>query len=313
MFAILGSGFGLYGYLPALVAGGERIALPERYRTRLQSRAELAQFGSAVPWLRDEAEALNSADGVALALRPRDQVDWLLDCLARNNIVKLLIEKPIAPTPQDAASLLVNLLRANKPFRIGYTFHHTKWAQQLLATFKTRPLGPLAITWTFFAHHYRNRLHTWKQFTNEGGGAIRYYGIQVIALLAELGYREVLSSRSAGVDVDDIERWAAHFVGPGLPPCKVLVDARAGENRFTVRCSNNAEPQEMHFDADDPFYETEREKTLGLDRRVAVLGEIFRSLAKDYSQGYSLYERVIQLWLDVEKKTCFLRVDPTVS
>lgn len=45
--AILGSGFGLYGYLPALVAHCvQRVVLPERYRQRLEERSELAQYAS---------------------------------------------------------------------------------------------------------------------------------------------------------------------------------------------------------------------------------------------------------------------------
>ena len=48
MFAIRGSGFGLYGYLPALVGCGRRVVLPERYRARFAERPELAPFANEV-------------------------------------------------------------------------------------------------------------------------------------------------------------------------------------------------------------------------------------------------------------------------
>ena len=56
MFAILGSGFGLYGYLPALVEGCEQpVVLPERYRARFDERSELARFAINVQWEDDES------------------------------------------------------------------------------------------------------------------------------------------------------------------------------------------------------------------------------------------------------------------
>jgi len=103
-FAIIGSGFGLYGYLPALVdACAQRIVLPERYRLRLDERPELASFADDVQWQAMEDGALDHATGVVLASRPTDQVQWISQCLARSGIERLLLEKPLANSPARAA------------------------------------------------------------------------------------------------------------------------------------------------------------------------------------------------------------------
>src|ERR1035437_8125371 len=125
MFAILGSGFGLYGYLPALVSECElEVVLPERYRKRLLDRRELSCFESAVRWAADEEAALRRADGVAIALPPRLQRGWVRRCLSMANLERFLLEKPLAESPDAARSVFDALLRARRAFRLGYTFRY---------------------------------------------------------------------------------------------------------------------------------------------------------------------------------------------
>ena len=47
-FTILGSGFGLYGYLPALLDLGHMVTLPTRYQAVVAGRPELSRFMSRV-------------------------------------------------------------------------------------------------------------------------------------------------------------------------------------------------------------------------------------------------------------------------
>ena len=71
--AILGSGFGLYGYLPALQALGCRVVLPLRYRSIIENRAELSGFAERIGWAADDTDAIDQADAVVVARRPADQ------------------------------------------------------------------------------------------------------------------------------------------------------------------------------------------------------------------------------------------------
>ena len=70
VFTILGSGFGMYGYLPALIECGMKVALPERYRSVIGGRTELVQYMPEVIWCAGTEEALALANGAVVAVRP---------------------------------------------------------------------------------------------------------------------------------------------------------------------------------------------------------------------------------------------------
>lgn len=303
MFAILGSGFGLYGYLPALIGIGERVVLPERYRDRFNSRPELEPFASRILWAHTEAEALASADGVVLALRPSDQFEWVPRCLACGQIARLILEKPLAPTPEQAVSLLDQLGGSGRTFRIGYTFRYTDWAQKLRSLVSTAGLSIITIHWNFLAHHFRHDLQNWKRSSAQGGGALRFYGIQFIALLAEFGYREVTVSSGFGAGLDEIERWAATFTGQGLPPCLVGIDTRAASSEFRIGIEKDKVSGQQLVIQRDPFDSGNDNFALqGLDRRVDILTQLGRSLWQADAGEYEWYGATVALWQAVESK-----------
>jgi predicted dehydrogenase len=299
MICILGSGFGLYGYLPALVEGcGQRVALPDRYRSRFFERKELARFAHSVTWHEDESVALDVAEGAVLALRPTDQEYWVRQCLGRPNLLRLLLEKPLAASPRAADSLLRELLTFKKVLRIGYTLRFEGWARELaLLCRKPAGLGKISIKWQFIADHFNRDLHSWKRFTETGGGAIRFYGIQLIALLAELGYREVVYSQAFGNSNNEVEKWIARFVGPELRECEVMVDSRTeGALRFRIEAE---ECKVAVVDQADLFGTSSND----LDRRVPALTELCRSLWQCPTGSYDWYYETNCLWQQVEEIT----------
>jgi predicted dehydrogenase len=309
VIAIVGSGFGLYGYLPALVKGcGQRIVLSERHREPFHERPELAGFAGDIHWERDEASALDCADGVVLALQPSDQTEWISQCLVRPNLTRILVEKPLAPCPEAAETLLDDLSQSDRVFRIGYTFRYTDWGQRMrVATEQAGERGRLFIQWSFLAHHFRNDLRNWKRFTDSGGGAVRFYGIQLIALLAELGYRVVISSHTLGDSIDEIEKWTASFRGPGLPECEIAVDTRSALEKFNASFLYGAkEPGAVFADLNDPFESAPTAASLdGLDRRVPALSRLCRSLWEQTIDEDVWYKATIDLWRSVEERTRF--------
>ena len=314
MIAILGSGFGLYGYLPALVNGcGQRVVLSERHREPFRLRPELARFVNDVQWERDEARALDVADGVVLALQPRQQSEWIPRCLERPNLKRILVEKPLATSPEAAGALHGDLVGSGKIIRIGYTFRYTDWGERIRVGVKQSGENKrLLIQWSFLAHHFRHGLGTWKQFTNSGGGAIRFYGIQLIALLAELGYQAAISSQSFGSSGDVVEKWTASFSGAGLPECDVVVDTRSVIEKFRAELlfSSTTEPAQVFADLSDPFESVTVESSGGLDRRVPVLSRLCRSLWEQGSDDEGWHKATIDLWRRVEERTTFEQVGP---
>lgn len=311
MIAILGSGFGLYGYLPALVQEcGQDVVLPSDYRPRISQRDELAPFVKRCHWRPTREAALGAADGVVIALPPEEQANWARRCLARPNITRLLLEKPLAESPAAAASLLCDLSASGKPFRIGYTFRYTGWGEHLLdALRKGDRGGELLMTWTFLAHHFRHDLRNWKRFSERGGGPIRFYGIQLIALLAEAGYNEVISSHSFGAHPDETEQWDASIVGPDLPRCHIQLHTRSEASVFSVEVRSNSggEATSRLFHNGDPF-SAERCGGSELDRRVPTLGRLCKSVWGSTETDIEWYDAAIHLWGAVERSTVFERI-----
>lgn len=303
MIAILGAGFGLYGYLPALVEGcGERVILPEKSRGQFEARPELARFAAAVQWERDANAALMRADGVVLALPPSAQAQWIPQCLHNPRIKYLLLEKPLAPSPTEASAIWADVVHSSKAIRIGYTFRFTDWAKDLCAAISGSGTRTLSIEWNFHAHHFRHDLASWKRSHAAGGGAIRFYGIQLIALLAEIGYCEVVVSRGSGRSEDEIENWMAIFAGPALPECAVTVRTRSPKAEFRIT------GRTLEVTQSDPF---ENSWATDLDRRIAPLTALCQTLWQPENGESVWYERTIALWREVESANQF-NLDSTI-
>jgi predicted dehydrogenase len=301
MLTILGAGFGLYGYLPALVGlRGQQVLLPARTRAQFDARAELRPFAQRIDWVADEDAALAAASGVVLALPPHVQPARTLDCLGRGNIGWLLLEKPLAVDPAAARALLNRLGVGGKRFRIGYLFRHTAWGRALLAS---RPFWPpgggIAIRWCFMAHHFSQGRDTWKRRHAQGGGALRFFGIHLIALLAELGYNDVVQSTGWCRAPAEIERWQARFTGAALPDCEVTVNARQPTPSFTIERVRPVDAAPAKVDLQGPFDGCVPPPGLpGVDPRASLLAELFGSLDDD--ADYAWYSDAITLWQRAE-------------
>jgi predicted dehydrogenase len=299
-FTILGSGFGLYGYLPALLGLGHKVALPERYRPVVDARQELSQFTPCVDWCADAEAALAGSDAVVVALRPADQARWIPRLVRAPDLRQLILEKPVAPAPELAASLLAELEGADKRYRVAYTFRLLSWAPRLRPVVREEHAS-LSLDWTFLAHHYRHDRAAWKRFDAEGGGALRFYGIHVVALLAELGYDDVASSLVWRPSDAETQRWKATFTGPNLCPFAVDVDSRTDATSFRIAsCGDRAQTL---VDQPDPFSGDGAASPPGQDIRVGVLERLCRSLEETDDDHARRQRAILSLWARVEEKS----------
>jgi predicted dehydrogenase len=179
LIAVFGSGFGLYGHVPALVELGRDVCVSVRYRSAFDERAELTAYRSAVHFVDDDASLLSKADLAVLVRRPADN-----DALARQAMLircppQLVIEKPPAPTPQ-AALLLDSALRAAGVRRsTPYLLAHCEWARDCQRRVTSGRVGEITLDWHFNSQYTSG---SWKAAPEEGGGPLSYYFIHVIAL-----------------------------------------------------------------------------------------------------------------------------------
>jgi hypothetical protein len=292
--AILGSGFGLYGYLPALLALRAQVLLPERYRAVVEGRDELSGFAAEIIWTADEAAALDLADALVMARRPIDQTNALAGILRRPNLKRLLLEKPLAPDPAAAAGLQHQIEASGKIVRIGYMFGFTEWGEKLIA--RGASTGDISIKWTFRAHHYATGRSNWKRFDAQGGGAMRFYGIQLISLLAQLGFDTVLASSTTSAHPGEVESWRASLLNSQRARCDLVLDSNATQTGFSI----DAPALGVAASLPDPFGD---QPNGAQDRRVPVLSSLCREMLTDEQTPSLWYAKTIALWRAIEDVT----------
>lgn len=292
---VIGGGFGLYGYVPALLqVPGIRVVLPMRYRTPFIERSDISSLIDSIHWVLDDEAALAECEGVVIAVPPIQQYEWVHRCLSLKQISHLFLEKPVAATPQLAEALLDAMKLAGKKFRIGYNFRFTEWGMQLLANAH----GAQIIQWEFRAHHFSNNIETWKRNHESGGGAMRFYGIHLIALLSELGYTEVSVSKLSGRQTNHSECWDAEIIGLNLPPCQLKVNSNSDEAIFCVTDGHGSMTS-----LGQPFYSTHQQNGSPSDQRIPYLVKGLSDLFLSKTPSYDWYTNVNLLWKNIEKRT----------
>ena len=306
MFGIIGSGFGLYGHLPVIALSGNRINLPERYKEVIKKRQELSGFLPQIMWCRDEEEVLENSEKLVISTWPMGQESYIQKCLQVPSIRSLVLEKPLAISPQNSILLLDALERSDKIFRINYAFLQTPWFKALAAINEHYHIESVSITWHFMAHHYKQELDNWKRKETEGGGAIRFFGIHCFAVLSALGSWLVMSSTTKGLSADDKCNWEAVFSN-----VKNNGKAELDINTASEKCcfdlsvtyrDDQQKQQQLVFKLLEPFAETGSRN--GQDARITGLGDLYQNLnaARGNEAFYRLYEDVNTLWAETELK-----------
>lgn len=229
MIAVFGSGFGLYGHLPAVVELGRDVCVPTRYRWAFDARAELATYRPAVHFVDDEGTLLSKAGLAVLVRRPADN-----DILARQAMLiprppQLVIEKPLAPTPQAALSLDSALREGGMRHATPYLLVHCDWACDCKRKISSGQAGEITLDWRM---NSPIGSESWKSNPEAGGGLLSYYFIHVIALADFLlsDYRVV----ECWADQEGVDR-------------KIGMVAVNGSIRFTAEF--RASPVESKFSA----------------------------------------------------------------
>lgn len=282
MITVIGSGFGLYGYLPAVSPQG--VVLPLRYKEKLMQMPQAKFFTDSVHWVADEQTALEMADTAVIAVPPAHQSEILSKVLAQPNIARLILEKPLAVNPELSERILESLQESGKDFRINYTFRFTEWGAKLL---QNKSKEELIIEWHFLAHHFKHDLNNWRRNHDEGGGVLRFYAIHFIALLAEMGYTEVVQS-----EMDkDAAQITLTLIGEGLPLCHLVVDSHDAQEKFFIKIGNTeivSQPSVF-----TPIAEA-------VDIRVPLIAKLLDSFSDPKPHWYGA---VIKLWNSIEVAT----------
>lgn len=309
MLGILGGGFGLYGYLPAAATLlQEPVLLLNKYKPIIDSRQELLSFKDQIIWLESEEELIQTADSLVISRRPIDQEALASKCLLQTNLKRIMFEKPLASSPERAQKILDQVAKSDKHCSVGFTFKFTAWAILLKEKLLNGELSEdesINLSWHFMADHFSRNIESWKMDHAQGGGAIRFYGIHVIALLAEWGYDQVVSS---SVETQNSQHgfynWNASFKGSKLPTFFVNLDSKSNSSCFKVNWRND---ELTLFDGLGPFDPVLNNLTVSeQDTRCIYLTDALQELFELLKPYPIRIEDCTKLWNLVEEKTVII-------
>jgi predicted dehydrogenase len=174
--AVCGSGFGLYGHLPAFlqIPDCEVVGIFGERGERILNACQ--QTG--VPFFGDWRAMLDQCrpGAISVAVIPRHQRDIISFALERG--ISVFAEKPLAVELAPAAQLL-ELARAKKAAHIvDFLFPEIpQWrrARELLDQGAIGRPHHFQAQWRFLSYDIKNKIHGWKTNPGEGGGALSFF------------------------------------------------------------------------------------------------------------------------------------------
>ena len=301
MFGIIGGGFGLYGYLPAIIKKyGNKVCIEEKNREKILLREELKIYIPYIKWMPNRESLLKESNALVIAVPPFAQGKIIKDVVEYKNIKRLILEKPVDMEPKVSEETINLIEKSKKIARVGYTFLYTEWFDTLMELKKTK-IFDLEIEWSFKAHHFTKKDIVWKGIHSEGGGPLRFYGIHIIAVLEYMGYSEPIESALSGKYHDIHENWSARYNTNTNTNNSAYINIKTNheENRFSIKIRTKEDHIIDICNNKSPFLKIKNEK--GEDPRVRVLEKMLDSLNKE--DLINTYRRINNLWMRTEEKT----------
>lgn len=189
IWGLLGSGFGVYGYLPALAKLGDKVLLPSRYRQKMARRRDVSCLMPSLEFYEKDQDILEQCSHLVFAKRPIDQQNLIANNVDLLKSKILFLEKPLASSNDSSIQCFNTLARHNVNYRLGFLSRYTSWFADLSRVFTehyTHPLE-LSISWHFCASHFSSQQMPWKGLDTAGGGAFFFYCSHLIHALSMIG------------------------------------------------------------------------------------------------------------------------------
>lgn len=213
---IVGSGFGLYGLLPAFnsTKGCKVISICGKKSERLLSYCESIGLQKIYT---DWQEMLDKEklDAVAIAVTPNAQYEIAKVAIGKG--LHIFAEKPLSANYKQAKELQNLALKWKIISAVDFIFpeiEEWKKVKQLLETKKYGKLKHISANWDFLSYDIKNKLRSWKTDVSQGGGALsfyfshslyylEYFAGKILKFKGKLSYsKESLNGGDVGVDLE---------------------------------------------------------------------------------------------------------------
>ncbi|OGG72625.1 hypothetical protein A3A38_00080 [Candidatus Kaiserbacteria bacterium RIFCSPLOWO2_01_FULL_53_17] len=175
--AIIGSGFGRYGLLPAF-ASIPRCKVVAICGKKTKAMADDCKRFGVMNIYSDWRALLENEklDAVALAVTPRAQYE--IGKAAIKKGLHVFAEKPLAATAAQARELLALAKRKKVVHSVDFIFPEIaawKKAKEMLDKNTYGELRHLSVDWDFLSYDIEHKRSTWKTDSKEGGGALSFF------------------------------------------------------------------------------------------------------------------------------------------
>ena len=181
-FGILGSGFGMYGYAPAVRQIGYPVLTLERYKDTLFARTELKRNLHDFIFFENEQDLIEQSDYLVIARQPSNQYRLVMDQISNLATKKhLFLEKPLTNSVVNS-SLMLNLIEEEGvSFTVAYLFKYSAWFR-LIHSVVLETNHDISIEWEI-----PRTSSDWKNSASDGGGPLSFYGVHFLWMLIHFG------------------------------------------------------------------------------------------------------------------------------
>jgi predicted dehydrogenase len=216
---IIGSGFGLYGLLPAFhsLPNCQVVAFCGKPSPRLINILKELSLEGTIRLYQDWQEMLacEKLDAVAIAVPPAAQYPIAKMALEKN--MHIFAEKPLAAQLTHASDLADLATRKKVTHGIDFLFPEIdvwQMAKKMLEEKKFGEIRHVAVNWDFRSYDVRKKISSWKTDPSLGGGALSFYFSHVLyylehfvgpitSLKSDFSYSsDSLNGGEVGVDLD---------------------------------------------------------------------------------------------------------------
>lgn len=288
MIGVLGGGFGLFAWMPALAQfyPNETILMESRHKEKFNLRPELQQYKDRIKWTTTK-KLFNESELLIIAIPPDKVFNYLSLINQSLSIKRIIIEKPICEDPDKSERFISVVEQKGIKMCSSYLFFYTKWYEELQKWLHSlnNQYNLILIQWMLKTPHIKE---TWKEQEELGGGVIKFYGIHLISVLSHLGYK--LDNIQKNTKNEFFAEFC-HKIPETFPNIIINVVINAEDNLFMLRNRN----KEKSILLKTPFGE---ENNLENDNRIPYLIK----LLNDFSYMSLITKKTNQLWKEIEQK-----------
>ena len=298
-YHIYGKGFGLYGYLAAIIKIKlNKIFIQKDYYSFIKSRKDLKKYINKITFVNKHD--LKNNDVVIYAKRPSDQYKFIKKNASRK--LYFFLEKPLAENYKKSKELISFLNKKKINFSIGYLFLYSSWYSKVNKLLLNKDIKELSINWYF---NSVNKLSSWKNKNIQGGGLINFYGIQILALMTSLEFNFCISSKIYRKNKRDF-MWCSEFKNKKNKKFIIKLIINSKHTNFDILYllkKNKKDLTKILYKNKFPF----KKKYKNDDYRVDAIRKYINNSIRLKNRKL-IYFKILSLWNKVNKKTKLIKL-----